>query len=208
MMYVALFYVAVVCLLTRWCCVVIGLFFRCLSLGLALLSHYCHNIVELWSLCYRFVSLLSRYRGALIALFLPFCRAVIALLFHCCRVVIMLLSFCFCTVVALLFVFVLFNSCSSLFSSLFRCQRVMTLAVFSLYNEFQLELKSYFQTWCKVFLLWSGLPHLFCKGLSTLLFFYPGYYVMLFIGQIFGINLVSIFEYLPLIFKSCVTASS
>ena len=153
------------------------------------------------------MALLSRCFCLFDALLPGCCRAVIALLFRCCRVVIMLFSFCFCTVVALLFVFSL-NSCPSFLSSLFRCQRIMTLAVFFFYNVFQLELKSYFQTSCKVILLWSGLPHLLCKGLSTLLFFYPGYYVMLFIGQIFGINVVSIFEYLPLIFKSCVTASS
>ena len=171
--------------------------------------------MELLSLCYRFVSLLSRYRGALIALFLPFCRVVARLLSCCHCAVVSLLSRCHYAVVLLFlhccraFVrFFPFNSCSSLFSSLFRCQHIMTLAVFFFYNVFQLELKSYFQTSCKVFLLWSGLPHLFCKGLSTLPFFYPGYYVMLFIGQIFGINVVSIFEYLPLIFKSCVTASS
>ena len=173
-----------------------------------MLWNCCRSAIAL-SCCYQgIVALLSRCFCLFVALLLGCCSAAIALLFRCCRVVTMLLSFCFCTVVALWFVFFPFNSCSSLLSSLFRCQRIMTLAVFSFYNVFQLELKSYFQTSCKVFVLWSGLLHLFCKGLSTLLFFYPGYYVMLFIGQIFGINLVSIFEYLLLICKWCITASS
>ena len=87
----------------------------------------------------------------------------------------------------------------------------MASAVISFYSVFQLELKSYFLTSCRAGFPGSVLPHLFGKGLSALLFFFdPGYDLMLFIGQIFAINLVSnsVFEFLPLICKWGATALS
>lgn len=153
---------------------------------LELLPRYCHNVVELFSLCYRFVvALLSSFCAAVVALFLPCCCVAATLLslcycavLHCCCAVVALqlrfalLFRCCPAVLALLSRFGSFpppppfNSCSSFSSSFLRCQSIVTSAVFSFYNVFQLELK-------------------FCKGLSAFLFFYPSYYVMLFIGQIF-----------------------
>lgn len=90
---------------------------------LELLPHYCPNVVELLSLCYRFVvTLLLSFCGAVFTRLSRGCYTVVALLLRCfslllrrCRAVIVVL----CAVFALLshfgsFIF-LFNSCSSFF---------------------------------------------------------------------------------------------
>ena len=138
----------------------------------ALLSHFCRSVIGLLLRCSRaVVALLFRCCCSVVALLSRCNCAVVALLSRCCRAVVALLLGCCCTVATLWFDFHPFNSFSTFLLLFFlRCKRIVASAVFSFYNVFQLEFKSYFKTSCKVFLPSCILPHLSCKGFSALLF--------------------------------------